>query len=93
MHLLAYLFSLKMYSVPNSQKIVEVLLTELFSAYLISKSIPKRPVQIVLALFHVPRREPAHYFSLTISLVPDPLSSHTVGLEDTSWESSSCRFW
>jgi len=71
-------FPLKMCSVPNRQKIVEGLLTELFSAYLSSEGFPRRPVQIVLHLSHVPRREPAHYFSLTNSPVPDPLSSHGI---------------
>lgn len=57
-------------------QILEGLFTELFSAYLGSEGIARRPVQTVLALFHAPRKVPAHYFSLTNSVVPDPLSAH-----------------
>ena len=50
-------FPLKMCSVPNRQKIVEGLLTELFSAYLRSEGIPRRPVQIVVPLFMCPAED------------------------------------
>jgi hypothetical protein len=75
MHLLSYVFSLKKFSFTNRQNIFERLFTELVSAYLSSEVITRRPVKSVLALVHVPGWAPAYYFSLTNSVVTDPLSS------------------
>jgi hypothetical protein len=78
-HLFAYALSLK--NVSSSQQPTNIWRTTyrtFFLAYLSSEGIPRRPVQIVLSSSHVPHKVPAHYFSLTNSLVPDPLSSHGI---------------
>jgi hypothetical protein len=72
MHLLAYVFSLKKYSITNRQNTYERLFTELVSAYLSSEGITRRPMKTVLTLVHVSGWVLAYYFSLTNSVVTDP---------------------